>query len=305
MSAHPIPANDNDKPQPAGPKPGGSAKYGMCSNDYAANDSAAVQPFTFHQADCLDVLANIPEQSINLIYTDLPYGTTACPWDSIIDLEQLWGHYKRIITPTGVIVLHAAQPFTTVLAYANLPWLKESLVWEKSRATGFLQSKQRHLKKHEDILVFSPGTVVSGNARQTARNMTYNPQGLVKLDKPYRPRPEGNTLRPIYRPCFNGKPITGEGRNQTHTNFPTTILKYASVSKPEHPTQKPVDLAEYLVRTYSNDGDTILDNCMGSGTSGVACAVIGNRHYIGIERDPKFFPKAVARIDIASLSRAA
>ena len=291
----------------------------------AANDNVAHDAVTLHQGCCLEVMKAIPARSVHLILADLPYGTTACSWDSIIDLGKLWEEFRRIITPTGVIVLTAAQPFTTILAASNLGWLKESLVWEKSRATGFLQSKKRHLKKHEDILVFSPGTVVSGKGRQTARNMTYNPQGLVELERPVRSRNGNmkggtlnysgghNTLSPIYRPCyikpnikrngepstFNGKPITGDGRNQTHTNYPTSILRFASERKTVHPTQKPVALMEYLVRTYSNDGDTVLDNCMGSGTTGVACANVGNRHFVGVERDPKYFAMAEPRIAAA------
>lgn len=151
---------------------------------------------------------------------------------------------------------------------SNPAWFKDALVWEKSRATGFLQARKRHLKKHEDILVFSPGTVVSGKGHQTARNMTYNPQGLVELERPVRSRNGSktggaqsylgghNTLSPVYRPCyikpnvnrngeantFNGKAIMGDGRNQTHTNFPTSILRFASETMPVHPTQKPLEL---------------------------------------------------------------
>lgn len=291
----------------------------------AANDNFSPASAVLHRGDCLDVMTAIPAQSVDLILCDLPYGTTACSWDSIIDLDGLWAQYKRVITPTGVIVLTAAQPFTTVLGASNLGWLKESLVWEKSRATGFLQSKKRHLKKHEDILVFSPGTVVSGKGHQTARNMTFNPQGLVELEKPVRSRNGNmkggalkysgghNTLSPIYRPCyikpntklngepaiFNGKPIRGDGRNQTHTNYPASILRFASERNTVHPTQKPVALMEYLIRTYSNDGDTVLDNSMGSGTTGVACANVGNRDFIGIERDARYFAIAETRIAAA------
>ena len=273
---------------------------------------------TLIQDCCLEAMKAIQAQSVHLILADLPYGATAFSWDSIIDLEKLWAEYERIITPTGVVVLTAAQPFTTILAASKLAWLKESLVWEKSRATGFLQSKKRHLKKHEDILVFSPGTVVSGKWRQA---MTFNPQGLVELEKPIRSRNgnikggalsysgDYNSLSPIYRSCyvkpntkrngdaarFNGKPITGGGRNQTHTNYPTSILRFDSERKTVHPTQKPVALMEYLVRTYSNDGDMVLDNVMGSGSTGVACANVGRR-FIGIERDAQYFALAEARI---------
>jgi site-specific DNA-methyltransferase (adenine-specific) len=238
-------------------------------------------------------MKDIHDRSVNLILSDLPYGTTACPWDSIIDLEKLWAEYKRIIVgDKGVIVLTCAQPFTTILAGSNLPWLKESLVWEKSRATGFLQANTRHLKKHEDILVFSSGTVVSG---KTCRNMTYNPQGLIKLSEPVVSR-NGNKKAGSLS-YFVGKKVTGKGRKQTHTNYPTSVLRFASESKTVHPTQKPVALMEYLIRTYSNEGDTVLDNCMGSGTTGVACVKVGGRNFIGIEMDQNYFEISSQRIN--------
>ena len=271
--------------------------------------------------DCMDVMPTLPDQSVDGIITDLPFALTALEWDQPIPLAPLWDQFRRLLKPTGVIVLSAAQPFTTILAASNLDWLKESLVWEKSRVTGFLQSKKRHLKRHEDILVFSPGTVVSGNARQTARNMTFNPQGLVELETPVRSRNGNmkggtlsdsgghNTLSPLYRPCyikptterngeavtFNGKPIKGDGRNQTHTNYPTSILRFPSEQKPIHPTQKPLELMRYLVRTFTNEGETVLDCCFGSGTTGVAALAEG-RQFIGIEKDVGYFQMAKERI---------
>jgi site-specific DNA-methyltransferase (adenine-specific) len=256
--------------------------------------------------DCLAVMPTLPDQSVDAIITDLPFAVTALEWDQPIPLVPLWDQFRRLLKPTGVIVLNATQPFTTILAASNLGWLKESLVWEKSRVTGFLQSKKRHLKKHEDILVFSPGTVVSGNARQTARNMTFNAQGLVELEKPVRSRNGNtkggrlsesgghNTLSPLYRPCYI-KPITEDGRSQTYTNYPTSILRFASESRPIHNCQKPLDLMRYLVRTYTNEGDTVLDCCFGSGTTGVA-AVMEGRKFVGIEMDAGYFEMARERL---------
>lgn len=235
--------------------------------------------------------------------------------------QQRLAEAAGILTPTGVVVLTASQPFTAELVMSNPEWFKDALVWEKSRATGFLQARKRHLKKHEDILVFSPGTVVSGKGHQTARNMTYNPQGLVELEGPIRSRNGNmkggalsysggyNTLSPVYRPCyikpnvnrngeantFNGKAIMGDGRNQTHTNFPTSILRFASETMPVHPTQKPLDLMRYLVRTFTNEGDTVLDCCVGSGTTGVA-AIMEGRRFVGIERDESYFQMATDRL---------
>jgi site-specific DNA-methyltransferase (adenine-specific) len=260
--------------------------------------------------DCMDVMPTLPANSVNAIITDLPYSLTNLEWDRPIPLEPLWEQFRRLLTPTGVVVLTASQPFTAELVMSNPAWFKYALVWEKSRATGFLQANKRHLKKHEDILVFSPGTVVSGKGRQTARNMTYNPQGLVELEKPVRSRNgnmEGgamacsggyNTLSPIYRPCYNkpnGGAVAGDGRNQTHTNYPTSVLRFPSEPKPVHPTQKSLDLFRYLVRTFSNEGDTVLDCCFGSGTTGVA-AIGEGRQFVGIERDAGYFEIARERI---------
>ena len=271
--------------------------------------------------DCIEVMPTLSSGSVNAIIADLPYSLTALDWDRPIPLPPLWEQFRRLLTPTGVVILTASQPFTAELVMSNLEWFKYALVWEKSRATGFLQARKRHLKKHEDILVFSPGTVVSGKGHQTARNMTYNPQGLVELERPLRSRngnmkggtlsyPGGyNTLSPVYRPCyikpnlnrngeantFNGKPIMGDGRNQTHTNYPTSILRFASENAPVHPTQKPLDLMRYLVRTFTNEGDTVLDCCFGSGTTGIA-AVMEGRRFVGIEKDAGYFEVTKERL---------
>ena len=272
--------------------------------------------------DCLEVMPSLPDESVHAIIADLPYSMTALEWDRPIPLAPLWEQFRRLLTPKGVVILHATQPFTAELVMSNRGWFKDALVWEKSRATGFLQANKRHLKKHEDILVFSPGTVVSGKGHQTARNMTYNPQGIVELRTPRRARIgnmngdasancEGeNTLSRVYRPCYikpnlkkrngepcaiNGEPIRGRSRNQTHTNYPTSILRFASEARPIHPTQKPLDLARYLVRTFTNEGDTVLDCCFGSGTTGVA-ALLEGRQFIGIEKDEAYFELGSSRL---------
>lgn len=235
--------------------------------------------FTLFNDDCFNIFPTIATKSINLICTDLPYGTTLCKWDTPVNLPLLWDQFKRIITDDGVIVLHCAQPFTSVLGSSNLPWLKESLVWEKSRATGFLQSKKRHLKIHEDILVFSPGAIASGS--QVKINMTYNPQNLIKLLVPIKSRNSNKNYLGTYSTNYSGI-------KQTHTNYPKSVLKFSSQAKPVHPTQKPVPLLEYLIKTYSNEGDIVLDCCAGSGSTGVAC-VTNDRNFIGIEKDLNFY----------------
>jgi site-specific DNA-methyltransferase (adenine-specific) len=239
--------------------------------------------------DCMVAMPTLPDQSVNAIITDLPYSLTAWDWDQPIPLEPLWEQFRRLLKPTGVIVLTASQPFTTMLAASNLLWLKYALVWEKNRATGFLHAKQKPLKVHEDILVFSPATTVYEG--RSKRPMTYNPQGLVELEQPVASR-SGRTTDPL---LFNGKRVVGGGGQQSHTNYPTSILRFASERKPIHPSQKPLDLMRYLVRTYTNEGDTVLDCCFGSGTTGVA-AVLEGRQFIGIEKDSDFFSMAKERI---------
>ena len=271
--------------------------------------------------DCMDVMPTLPDRSVDAIIADLPYSLTALEWDQPIPLAPLWEQFRRLLKPNGAVILTASQPFTSRLVMSNPDWFKYALVWEKSRATGFLQAKKWHLKKHEDILVFSPGTVVAGKGHQTVRNMTYNPQGLVELEKPVRSRNGSmlggalkysgghNTLSPVYRPSyfkpnltqsgepstFNGKAITGDGRNQTHTNYPTSVLRFASETKPVHPTQKPLDLMRYLVRTFTNEGETVLDCCFGSGTTGAA-AIAEGRQFIGIEKDAGYFEMGRERL---------
>lgn len=251
--------------------------------------------------DCLKVLPTLPDGSVNAIIADLPYSLTALEWDRPIPLAPLWEQFRRLLTPTGVVVLTASHPFTAELVVSNREWFKYALVWEKSRATGFLQADKRHLRKHEDILVFSPGSVVSGNARQTARNMTYNPQGLIELAAPKRSdAPLGIVYRrprsgPHVAPHTNVRSLGAARRLQTHTNFPTSVLRFASEPKPVHSTQKPIEMMRYLVRTFSNEGDTVLDCCMGSGTTGVA-AVLEGRQFIGIEAHERYFQIAQARL---------
>jgi site-specific DNA-methyltransferase (adenine-specific) len=228
------------------------------------------------QGDCLEVMKEIPDQSIDLILCDLPYGTTACAWDSVIPFDQMWENYKRIAR--GAIVLTASQPFTTALAASNLNDFRYQFVWEKERPSNPQLAKKQPLKVHEDILVFY------------AKFGIYNPQGVIEIPEAERKQhnPEANSLGHCVR-----KPYV-----QTHTNYPKSILKFPS-ERGLHPTQKPVALMEYLIRTYTNEGDTVLDNCMGSGTTGVACANTGRR-FIGIERDEKYFEIAKNRIEAAA-----
>lgn len=226
---------------------------------------------TLHLGDCLELMKAIPDASVDLILCDLPYGTTQNKWDSVIPFDQLWAEYERICT--GAFVLTASQPFTSALIMSRPNLFKYAWVWEKSAATGHLNAKKMPMKLHEDILVFS---------KIAAK---YRPQGLMPFNKTVRRGSNGSNF---------GE--SGKENFQQFTNYPRSILRIPSDARPVHPTQKPVALMEYLIRTYTDEGDTVLDNCMGSGTTGVACMNTGRR-FIGMEQLPEYFDIACARIE--------
>lgn len=236
--------------------------------------------FELYRGDCLDVMKDIPDGSVDMVLTDPPYGTTSCKWDSIIPLEPMWVQLKRIIKPNGAIVMTAAQPFTSIIGASNVDMLRYSWVWEKSAATGHLNAKKIPMKNHEDVLVFY------------GRQPTYNPQGVQKFGKVTRRGGNGG--------CYGA---SGRENLQEFTNYPRTIQKFASEGKTVHPTQKPVGLMEYLIKTYTNEGDTVLDFTMGSGTTGVACGNTG-RKFIGIELDRGYYHIARKRIAEAYKTKA-
>ena len=238
------------------------------------------------QGDCLELMKDIPDGSVDLILCDLPYGTTACKWDTVIPFEPLWKAYKRIIKHNGAIVLTASQPFTSLLGSSNIQELKYSWIWLKSRATGHLNAKKMPMKSYEDVLVFY------------RKQPLYNPQGLI-----YSPKKVMNSKSDSLRGSDNKTSTVSGGikfeeYNQEHTNYPRQHIDIPSEGKTVHPTQKPVALMEYLIRTYTNEGETVLDNCMGSGTTGVAC-VNTNRSFIGMEMDANYFNIAENRINEA------
>ncbi len=230
---------------------------------------------TLLHGDCLERMAEIPDGSVDMVLCDLPYGTTACKWDTVIPFEPLWAAYRRVCKKNAAIVLTASQPFTSVLGASNISMLKYAWVWEKSAATGHLNAKRMPMKLHEDVLVFSEGV------------HTYHPQDLKPLGKMVRRGNNGDNFG-----------VSGTENFQEFTNYPRSILRFPAEGKSVHPTQKPVALMEYLIRTYTNPGDVVLDNTMGSGTTGVACVNTG-RWFIGIERDPKYFQIAKDRIQTA------
>ena len=224
------------------------------------------------KGDCLEVMKTIPDKSIDMILCDLPYGTTSCKWDTIIPFEPLWEQYKRIIKDNGAIVLTASQPFTTALIASNYDLFKYVWIWKKSRTTGFQIAKYRPMKQHEDVCIFYK------------KQPTYN-QTLTKLEKPiksWRKNGKGGNL------MTGMKADNDKNRVQLYTGFNRDIIEIDSEHNANaHPTQKPVALFEYLIKTYTNEGDLVLDNCAGSGTTGVACKNT-NRNYILIEKEPEY-----------------
>lgn len=231
--------------------------------------------------DCFNIFPEIKDKSIDMILCDLPYGTTACKWDTILPFDKLWEQYERIIKDNGAIVLTASQPFTSVLVASNLKMFKYEWIWEKSRPTGVLNAKRQPLRIKEDILVFYK------------KQSVYNPQGLIKVNKyvgtgATKANQTGNATGKITQ-TTDGKYL------QEYGNYPNNIIKIASESKTVHPTQKPVALMGYLIKTYTNENELVLDNCFGSNTTGVACKNL-NRKYIGVEMDKNYFEIGVKRL---------
>ncbi|MEN2765659.1 DNA-methyltransferase [Ornithinibacillus xuwenensis] len=234
---------------------------------------------TIYNMDCLEGMKNISDGSVDLILCDLPYGTTNCSWDSIIPFEPLWEQYKRVIKDNGAIVLTSSQPFTTKLIESNFKWFRYEWVWKKgNHVTGFPNANRMPLKNHENICVFY------------RKLPTYNPQGLIKI-KPKKVKSDpnmqalgknNNSLKRVYV--------------RRYKNFPKTVINYPRDSKTFHPTQKPTDLFEYIIKTYTNEGEVVLDNCMGGFTTAVACDNV-NRNWIGFELEEEYCTLGQKRVN--------
>lgn len=238
------------------------------------------------QGDCLELMCGIPDSSIDMILCDLPYGTTKNKWDYPIDLDALWKQYKRIIKQRGCIALFAQCPFDKVLGVSNLQMLKYEWIWEKPMPTGRLNCNFAPLKTHETILIFSKSAACYVKNPENA--MVYNPQ--MTEGKPYKAISGANSTN--YDTKWSKQTMTVNNG----TRYPRDIQRYPHDKVKFHPTQKPVSLLEYLIKTYTNEGDIVLDNCMGSGSTGVAAINI-NRKFLGIEKDPEYFKIAVGRIN--------
>lgn len=230
------------------------------------------------QGDCLELMKDIEDSSIDLILCDLPYGSIACKWDSVIPFDKLWEQYKRVIKKNGAILLFGAEPFSSHLRLSNLKDYKYDWIWEKNTGTNFLHAKRMPIRYTENVHVFIEGSSWYYPQKTTGHVPTNSGIG----------RNTGN----VY---FGQSKVDYKGGDTTR--FPKNVIKFKSVNnyKRVHPTEKPVDLCEYLIQTYSTEGQTILDNCMGSGTTGVAC-INTNRKFIGMEKDEGYFKIAQERI---------
>ena len=247
---------------------------------------ASVSGSTFVNADCFDVFPFIEDKSIDAIICDLPYGTTACKWDEVLPFNKLWEQYERVIKPNGAIILTAQQPFTSALIMSNTKLYKYNWHWNKVKPSSFFNAKNAPMKKIEDICIFSFGAIANGSKNL----MKYNPQDLIECGKI---RPPKNDSVPN-QSTIGKRPSRANAYKQEFTNYPTDLIEFSFEQKPIHPTQKPLKLLEYLVKTYTNEGDLVLDNTMGSGTTNIACIKL-NRKSIGIEKEKQYYDVAVRR----------
>ena len=237
--------------------------------------------------DCLELMKDIPNGSIDMILCDLPYGTTSQKWDVIIPFDKLWEQYERIIKPNGAIVLTAQQPFTSALIMSNIKLYKYNWHWNKIKPSSFFNAKNAPMKKIEDICVFSFGAIANG-----AKNlMKYNPQGLIECGII---RPPKNDSVPN-QSTIGKRPSRANAYKQEFTNYPTDLIEFSFEQKPIHPTQKPIELFEYLIKTYTNENDIVLDNTAGSGTTAIAC-LNTNRQFIVMEKEQKYYDIILKRV---------
>ena len=241
------------------------------------------------QGDCLVEMKQIHNNTIDMVLVDMPYGTTRCKWDSVICMDSMWKQVKRIVKNDAAIVMTASQPFTTTLINSNLKMFKYCCIWEKSKASNFVHANYQPLKAHEDICIFSYG----GSAQGSKNPMKYNPQHII--GNPYN-KGKGNLRTEVLQGGLT-KHNKISLENKSGLRKPRSVIyhKTAESEGKHHPTQKPIGLMEYLIKTYTNENETVLDFCMGSGSTGVAC-LNTNRKFIGIELDEHYFNVAKNRI---------
>ena len=238
-----------------------------------------------YNADCLEQMKKIKDKSIDLILCDLPYGTLECKWDILIPFDKLWEQYNRIIKDNGAIALFGNEPFSSLLRTSNLKMFRYDWYWRKTKQANYAQARYMPLKNMEIISIFSKGNI----AQNSKIRMNYFPQGTEPCHILATEQQGSNN----FRPNRTSKKVSFI---RTVKNYPRQLLEFKSCSKPIHPTQKPVELLEYLIKTYTLEGELVLDNCMGSGSTGVAC-INTNRNFIGIEKDKTYFELAKKRIE--------
>lgn len=235
----------------------------------------------FFHGDCLDIMPQLESNSVDMILCDLPYGTTQNKWDSIIPLDKLWKEYERIIKPNGAIILTSAEPFTSALVMSNLKLFRYDIIWEKQKGSDPLNANRKPLRSHENILLFYK------------KQPIYNPQ--FWYGEPY----SGRKDKSVKSSNFGIANIVSGNGSKDGKRFPKTIIKFSNEgmnSANLHPTQKPIELFEYLIKTYTNEGDIVLDNCAGSGTTAIAC-INTNRHFIVIEKDYEYYKVMSERVE--------
>lgn len=250
----------------------------VLQTDVNPNTNETETSINLINGDCLIEMKKIPDKSIDMILCDLPYGVTHNVWDIVIPFDKLWEDYNRIIKDNGAIVLFGSQPFTSLMITSNLKMFRYCLVWEKNKFSDFLNSKRKPMKTNEDIAIFYK------------KQPIYNPQYWYST-----PYTRWNTQTAVDKQTNYGGHKENFVESLDGKRLPTTVLKFNRIERPKHPTQKPVDLLEWLIKTYSNEGNTILDNCMGVGSTGIACKNI-KRNFIGIELDKKYFDTATELI---------
>lgn len=238
--------------------------------------------------DCLQGMKQIADESIDCIITDLPYGTTACAWDTIIPFDKLWAEWKRIRKPYAPILLFGSEPFSTMIRMSNLAEYRYDWIWVKSQAADFVHAKNRPMKNYEVISAFCQYPM-GHKSKLGDRRMPYNPQGLVPCHKVKNGTKKFGTNIGI-------RPSQKDEYVREYENYPNAVIHFAQVGKKVHPTQKPVDLIAYLVKTYTDEGQTVLDATIGSGSTALAC-IKTRRHYIGFELDKGYYDIAVGRIE--------
>lgn len=246
---------------------------------------------TLMLGNCLEMMRDIPDGSVDMVLTDPPYGTTVCKWDSVIPFEPMWEQLKRVTKKNGAIVMTAAQPFTSALIMSNAEMFKYCWVWAKNAPAGFAQAKNKPMSKHEDVAVFS--LAKTGHVNQCKNRMVYNPQGVIPFGK------EMKNSKSYKGSAFEARKNARSSYVQEFTGYPDSVINIPVERSGIHPTQKPVALMEYLIKTYTNEGETVLDFTMGSGTTGVAAKNL-DRSFIGIELDENYFNIAKDRIQNAN-----